>query len=192
MLMPRTLRAFIAIPIPEPVTAFLQHIQGQLQTRQLDCRWPAAANIHLTLVFLGNIEPTLVTDIAARMNTIAKRHSSFSLRACGAGVFPNLRRARVVWVGLAGDIDRLRHLQAGLESVLTPERSDQASRDFRPHLTIGRIRRRIKATIVDTSLAPLRALASDPFKVDQVVLYQSILKPVGAQYKRLHRAHLAN
>ena len=190
--MPRTLRAFIALPIPEPVTAFLQQVQGQLQARQLDCRWPAAKNIHLTLMFLGNIEAALTTDIDARMDRIASRHPAFSIRAGGAGVFPNVRRARVLWVGLTGDIDRLRHLQSDLESGLAADGFDQAPRDFRPHLTIGRTRRRIDAKIIETSLAALRDLASDPFQVDQMVLYQSILKPAGAEYKRLHSARLAN
>ena len=190
--MSRTLRAFIALPIPEPVTAFLQQVQGRLQSQQLDCRWPAAANIHLTLMFLGNIEAALTTDIAARMDRTARQHPSFSLRAGGAGVFPSPRRARVLWVGLTGDIDRLRHLQAALASGLAADGFDQAPRDFRPHLTIGRTRRRINASIIETSLAPLRDLASDPFQVDKMVLYQSILKPAGAEYKRLHSARLAN
>jgi 2'-5' RNA ligase len=190
--MPRTLRAFIALPIPQPVTAFLQQVQGRLQSQQLDCRWPAAANIHLTLMFLGNIEATLAADIAARMNRITQRHPSFLLRAAGAGVFPNPRRARVLWVGLTGDIDRLRHLQADLESGLSAEGFKQEKRAFRPHLTIGRTRRRINARTIETALAPLRDLASDSFQVDQMVLYQSILKPAGAEYRRLHSARLAN
>ncbi len=190
--MPKTLRAFIAIPIPEPVTAFMQQIQSQLQARRLDCRWPAAENIHLTLKFLGNIESTRVIGIAGRMDAVATRHPPFSLRAGGVGAFPNLRRARVFWVGLTGDIDRLRHLHADLDSGLTADGFDRASRDFRPHLTIGRSRRRINAWGIEKALAPLQDLALDPFRVDQMVLFQSILKPSGAEYERLHSARLAD
>lgn len=190
--MPKTLRAFIAIPIPEPVAAFMQQIQSQLQARRLDCRWPAAENIHLTLKFLGNIEPTQVIDIAGRMDAIATRQPPFSIRAGGVGVFPNLRRARILWVGLAGDIDRLRHLQTALDCGLAAEGFDRASRDFQPHLTIGRSRRRIHAKVLEKALASLQDLAADPFRVDQMVLFQSILKPSGAEYKRLHSARLAD
>lgn len=190
--MPKSLRAFIAIPIPEPVTAFMQQIQSQLQARRLDCRWPAAENIHLTLKFLGDIEPTQVIDIADRMDAIATRHPPFWLRTGGVGAFPNLRRARVLWVGLAGDVDRLRHLQTALDSGLAADGFDRASRDFRPHLTVGRSRRRIQANAIEKALASLQDLAADPFRVNQMVLFQSILKPSGAAYKRLHSTRLAD
>ncbi len=190
--MQETLRAFIAVPIPDAVTEFLQQVQSRLKSQRMNIRWVAPGNIHLTLKFLGDIHPLRVTEITARMDAAALTMRPFSLNACGAGVFPNHRRARVWWVGLDGEIDRLRKLQANLEASLAAVGFDKEDRVFRAHLTIGRTRRRIHAETVGAALAPLQDIASDLFRVDRIMLYQSILKPAGAEYCRLHTAHLEN
>lgn len=190
--MSKTLRAFIAVPIPETVTVFLQQVQQRLQAQRMNIRWVIARNVHLTLKFLGDIEASRVPAITSQMDAAAATTPSFSLNASGVGVFPNHRRARVWWVGVAGDIDRLHALQSNLEAGLAAGGFGKSSRDFRAHLTIGRTRRRINAKTVDESLGPLKDTASGAFRVDRLVLFQSILKPDGAEYTRLHTSYLAN
>ncbi len=189
--MPKTLRAFVAVPIPDAVAVFLIQIQARLQLPRREIRWVAATNIHLTLKFLGDIDPSRVPAIAAQMDAAAGMTAAFSLTAKGVGVFPNLRRARVIWVGLAGDIDRLKAVQVTLESGLESVGFKRESRGFGAHLTIGRIRRRIDAQLIDESLESLKAVASDFFRVDRLMLFNSILKPNGPEYTLLHTSHLA-
>lgn len=189
--MPKTLRAFVAVPIPEAVAFFLTQIQARLGLPEKNIRWVAAKNIHLTLTFLGDIDPLQVSLIAAQMDATAGMSAAFSLTAEGVGVFPNLRHARVLWVGLAGDLNRLNAIQATLESGLESVGFKKAPHGFFAHLTIGRIRRRIDGQLIGDSLEPLKTVASDSFRVDRLMLFKSILKPNGPEYTLLHTSHLA-
>ena len=127
----------------------------------MNIRWLATPNIHLTLVFLGDIDARRVSAVTAQMDAAAQRSPAFSLVAKGIGVFPNPRYARVVWVGLRGDLDRLKSIQATLESGLESVGFSRESRAFRAHLTIGRIRQRIDASTIKAALDPMQAVASD-------------------------------
>lgn len=188
----QTIRTFIAIPIPEGVSAWLRQIQDQLRLPGLNVRWLAARNVHLTLKFLGDIDPARVSEIAAQVDVAAATIPSFRLQAKGVGVFPNFSKARVLWVGLTGDVERLRTLQANLETGLEAVGFAREGRGFRAHLTIGRARQHLNARMMLETLESLKAAASDAFPVDRLSLYQSTLKPAGAQYTLLHSAHLEN
>ena len=189
--MPQTLRAFVAVPIPDAVALFLKQIQARLRLPGRNIRWVAAKNIHLTLKFLGDIDPSRIPAIAAQMDAAAGGTAAFSLTAKGVGVFPDLGHARVLWVGLVGDLDRLKAIQATLESGLESLGFKKESRGFGAHLTIGRIRRRIDAQLIGESVEPLKTVASDYFRVDRLMLFKSILKPHGPEYTLLHTSHLA-
>ncbi len=188
--MPKTLRAFIAVPIPDAVALFMMQIQARLQLPGMNIRWVAAKNIHLTLKFLGDIDPSRVPAVTAQMDAAAGVTAAFSLKVKGVGGFPDLRHARVLWVGLAGDLDRLKAVQAAIESGLESVGFTRQSRDFGAHLTIGRIRRRIDAQLIGKSVEPLKAVASNFFRVDRLMLFKSILKPDGPEYTLLHTSHL--
>lgn len=185
-----TLRAFVAVPIPDAVTHFLAQIQARLRSSQINIRWVKNNNIHLTLKFLGDIDPSRIPLIAAQMNAAASLFPSFSLKAKGVGVFPNRRRARVLWVGLTGDCDRLRAIQANLETGLESIGFAREPRDFYAHLTIGRPRQHIDGQAIGAVLESMKTTTSDPFRVDRLKLYESMLKPAGAVYSVLHTARL--
>jgi 2'-5' RNA ligase len=187
----KKIRSFVAATVPDEVVVFLRQIQAQLQLPGMNIRWVAAKNIHLTLKFLGDIDPSRVPDVAAQMDAAAGRIPSFSLAAKGVGVFPNLRRARVLWVGLAGDLDRLKAIQATLESGLESVGFPMEPRNFGAHLTIGRIRHRKDAEMINESLNQLKDTTSDRFRVDRLVLFKSILNPNGPVYTQLHTSNLA-
>jgi len=185
-----TIRAFIAIPIPDAVAGFLQRIQAQLQSPQVKVRWVPVGNIHLTLKFLGDIAASQITAIGAQMDAVAASKPFFRLEARGVGAFPGLRKARVLWVGLTGDVDRLLSLQADLETGLESIGYAKDSRGFQAHLTIGRVGRPGAVQTIGEALASLQDTASEPFQVDRLALYQSVLKPAGAQYSLLHTSYL--
>lgn len=153
-------------------------------------RWVPAANVHLTLKFLGDIDVALVPEIATRLDQTAGLTPLFSLCAQGVGAFPNTRRARVLWVGLHGDLPCLKGLQESIEKALVTLGFECEKRPFRAHLTIGRTRG--KGVGCPLGELPVVEKASpEPFTVHEVRLYQSVLKPTGAQYRLLHAAALA-
>lgn len=188
--MPQKLRCFVAIPIPDATIRHLRRIQEQLLPVLREMRWVAAENIHLTLAFLGNIDVSRVPDVAGRMDAAAAPVPSFGLWLNGVGVFPNRRHARVLWVGLDGALDRLTALQASLACGLESVGFSVAAAEFRAHLTIGRTRRRIDHRKLGAVLDSLQDVASEEFQVARLMLYQSMLKSGGAEYRPLHAAHL--
>lgn len=190
--MQKTFRVFIAAPIPDVVVDFLRQIQAQLQSSGMNVRWVVPDNIHLTLKFIGDIDSNLVSVVADRMDAVAGTIPRFLLKADGVGVFPNRRQARVLWMGLSGELDGLRAIQAALESSLESVGFSKKARRFHPHLTLGRSRRRLDAKALDALLEPLKEIASDSFRVDRLRLFRSQLTSVGAKYSRLHTSHLAN
>ncbi len=188
--MPQLLRAFVAIPIPDATALFLGQIQERLRPSVREMRWVATSTIHLTLAFLGDIEPIRVPEVAARMDGAAEPLSPFLLQVKGAGVFPNRRNARVLWVGLDGALDRLRALHTSLACALGPLGFSLSDRQLRAHVTIGRARQHIDAHRLGALLDSLKAVASEVFRVDRLVLYQSLLKPGGPEHRPLHQTHL--
>ena len=190
--MPPVLRAFVAIPIPEMVTDFLQRIQKRLDLPGVNVRWVKTANIHLTLKFLGDIESSTVGQVADQLDIAVGSTPSFQLNASGFGVFPNRRQVRILWVGLGGDVGCLKTARDAIEKRMGMLGHKKERRRFKPHLTIGRARNRIDGQVFGSSLDELTDIASDSFQVDRIMLIQSVLKPTGAEYTPLHVSHLVN
>ena len=188
--MPASLRAFLAVPLPEATADFLHQVRAALDSRSMPVRWVAVAGIHLTLKFLGQIAPSQVAGIAARMDAAVAATAPFQLRAQAAGAFPSPRRARVLWVGLGGDLVSLMSLQAGLETGLAAIGFAREQRRFHPHLTIARTRHPIDPAVLGAALEETHSMVSEPFTVDRVALIKSVLEPTGATYTLLHRSHL--
>ena len=186
--MPDTLRAFIAVSVPAMVRTFIASVEDRLERFEMNVRWVRPGNVHLTLNFLGEIDAGLVPAVSEQMERVALGTAPFSLSVKGAGVFPDLRRARVLWVGLDGDLGPLAQLKTRLDTSLSSIGFQAERRPFRPHLTIGRPRRRLPAEIAGRALADIGGNASDTFPVDGIELVQSTLKPTGAVYSLLHTA----
>src|SRR3954471_13221655 len=109
------IRTFIAIELPEHIKTTLGEIQNDLRQTAADVGWTKPANIHLTLKFLGDLDEKrveLLRKITCQSVTDAK---SFELATSDVGFFPNQKRARVVWVGLEGDLTALMRLQEKLD-----------------------------------------------------------------------------
>ncbi len=169
-------RLFVAIRPPEPVRDRL--IDAMDATPEMG--WVGDDNLHLTLRFIGEVERPLADDIAVALSRI--RSERFELRASGVGLFEK-RNGGALWAGvepkapvaaLAAKVERA-CVAAGLE----PER-----RAFHPHITLARWKRRA-AGEVDAFLKRAAALATPPFDVDRLILYESHLSRHGAHYEEV-------
>ncbi len=102
-----TIRSFIAIELSNEACAALADLQDRLKavTPPRTLRWTKPQSIHLTLHFLGNITAKQVVKVTEIVQTVASTGQSFSLRLEGLGCFPNMRRPRIVWVGVMGETD---------------------------------------------------------------------------------------
>ncbi len=181
------IRTFIAIDLPPGVRSALGELQEQLRRSGARIRWVKPTGIHLTLKFLGDIEPAQVNAVAQAMRQAAASAAPFRLTPMGCGAFPSIKQMRVVWVGLDGDLDPLHRLRQRLETVLEPLGFPLEKRPFRAHLTIGRVKDRGRLRSLQNALLALQDFRLEDFDVTEVVLYKSELRPDGARYTPLER-----
>jgi 2'-5' RNA ligase len=135
------IRSFIAIELPEEAREGLARLRKELERGEHKfVKWVAPGGIHLTLKFLGNIPFKRVTEITEAMEGAAQGISPFHLEISGLGAFPSLRQARVFWVGIGGEMDKLSRLQQNIDSSLAALGFAKEERSFVPHLTLARIR----------------------------------------------------
>jgi len=187
-------RSFIAIELPDEVKSGLAQLQAQLKTgKQPPVKWVNPYSIHLTLKFLGNIAVDKISEITGAMEAAAQGISPFHLKVKDLGVFPNLRRVQVVWVGVSGEVDQLSRLQQGIESNLSPLGFTPESRPFTPHLTLARLREQAspdERQSFGQLIASTRFEAVYDFSVDSINLIRSQLTREGAIYSRISSVKL--
>jgi 2'-5' RNA ligase len=183
--MSKTIRTFIAIEIPKTVISKIRELQDAIKAYGFKIRWVRAENIHLTLKFLGDIEESKIVEIAEAVSKTAEEHSPISLKAKGIGVFPGIKRPRVLWVGLAGQLEALVKLQTTLDENSIVLDFPREKRPFRGHLTMGRIKDRIDVKKLGDALMAFRRFESETFTAGQIILYKSELTPSGAVYTKL-------
>lgn len=178
------IRAFIAINVDRRVIGEISEAIVQLKRTIPEVRWVEADKIHLTVKFLGDIEPSRVDPIANALAEALKLFPRFTISAKGLGVFPALRRPRILWVGLEGS--QLVSLAANVEAALEPLGFTREERSFQPHLTIGRWRQFNGATKkLAEELERWKRSEFGASQVEAVTLFQSVLKPEGALHQPL-------
>ncbi len=186
--MAETVRAFIALPLPELVRDHLRGLRERLLPYHFPLRWLPPENVHLTLKFLGDIPRDVVPALSAAMETAGRDGVPLSLAAKGIGVFPTVKKARVVWAGLKGETEALIRFQAILDKALAETGVPPETRPFRAHLTLARTKGRVEPESLTSAMAELAGIETDPFIAGELVLFRSKLSPRGATYSRLAAA----
>ncbi len=195
----RPLRLFVAAELPPTVLAALDQAQRELRASAPPLRFVRPEGIHLTLRFIGNVPPAFAATIERALSETLGAFAPVALRTSGIGTFGG-GHARVVWAGLAGELDALQALHSRVQSALAGTGAVAADeRPFRPHLTLARVppdasaaeRRRIG------ELAAATTLAGVEFAITSVALIRSELGAGGARYAALARfpasaAHIAD
>jgi RNA 2',3'-cyclic 3'-phosphodiesterase len=188
--MPGMLRAFVAVEMPGPVRQALEEVQSSLEQLKIRARWVRPENIHLTLKFLGNIPAGHVPSVVDVLRIVAPTHGRFNLAAAGLGVFPDIRRPKVIWVGLTSRPDALTPLQQDLDGRLALLGFPREEKPFRGHLTIGRFRAEGHPGPVADAVKRYAATTFGTVAVEEIVLLQSDLRPEGPRYTPLAREKL--
>ena len=184
------LRAFIAFELSEEIIAAIKTVQADLKACDFNVRWTRPESIHLSLKFLGDIYAEDVDRIEDIMTARAKNQKAITLAAKGIGVFPNMKRPRVIWVGIAGQTDSLVEFQNHLETDLELIGFQKEDRLFTGHLTLGRIKGAIDKTRFREVLKKFESFESKPFTAKEVILFRSELKPSGSVYTKMKTVRL--
>ncbi|MBA7485979.1 RNA 2',3'-cyclic phosphodiesterase [subsurface metagenome] len=188
------IRSFIAVELPAELKTWLTRLQARLKAGEPSgVKWVNPDGIHLTLKFLGNVATDRIEEITRAIEAAARGTPPFALKVSDPGVFPNLRRPQVVWVGLGGGIDKLSQIQQNIESNLAKLGFAPESRPFTPHLTLARLRdwaspddrQKFGQFIADT-----RFEEAYTFPVDIISLMKSQLTREGAIYSRISAVEL--
>lgn len=188
--MSKSLRTFIAVKLPDTVLTAIGGVRERLAACGLNVRWVAVGNIHLTLKFLGEVDEDEVNRIAAVLTEAVHGFAPLRIAAAGVGVFPNVKRARVIWVGISGQLQELAALQRSIEDRLATIGYPYEKRPFSGHLTLGRVKGLIPATELAAAVGAFRDFASETFEVDRLILFKSDLRPTGAAYTELRQVIL--
>lgn len=176
------IRTFIAFELPGVVRQHVVNATQRLSFLGDRVRWSKPEDAHLTLKFLGDVPPEQLPEIVSAFQDVSQKTPPLTFCVVGVGGFPDLDQARVLWLGVQGDVDGLRDLHRHLEVVLTPLGFDPERRKYFPHITLGRARRNpvaVDVSRVDT-FSPVH------FRVDRLTLMKSELRPEGAVYSPLY------
>ena len=183
--MSEQIRSFIAVKLPEPVLHRVQTVQTGLKEYGFNIRWVKPAGIHLTLKFLGDITIDRFDLIGQAMAAAVKPIEPFKVSAKGLGVFPGWRRPRIIWAGLTGQVNQLLALHKNIEQQLQSIGFVAERRPFKGHLTLGRIKGHISPRQLATAIDAYAEFESEPFQVDGIILFRSVLQPSGAVYSEI-------
>ncbi|NOY70306.1 MAG: RNA 2',3'-cyclic phosphodiesterase [Deltaproteobacteria bacterium] len=181
----KPLRAFVAIKLPIHIIEELARLKKKLVDYGIAARWVRPENIHLTLRFLGDIPADSVAPVLTRMKIAADGIKPINLSVCGMGVFPNIKRAQVIWVGLGDESGLLADLNRRLESELDKIGFAPEKRRFAPHLTLGRIKKPVSPEALADALGEKAVFSPVPFTAQLIYLIESRLTKNGPIYTDL-------
>jgi len=187
------IRAFIAVEIDQPLKQKISELISKLKKSDTNIKWVNENQIHFTLKFLGNIEESKVQAISAVLKSIASHSKEFALTLSDIGAFPNMKRPRVIWIGVDKGADNLKILADKIEIELEKLGFEKEKREFKSHLTLGRVRslKNRKNRDSDHFLKMQKwSLSLGEIKIDKLILFQSTLTPKGATYTQLVAAEL--
>jgi RNA 2',3'-cyclic 3'-phosphodiesterase len=182
------LRLFIAFDVPEEHRRRVQEAIEPIRDELPGARWTSIESQHVTLKFIGWVEPAQLDPILTTTRDVAAAHAASYMRVTGIGAFPSKKRVRVLWAGIEDPSGLGPRLAGDLSARLEPLGIEREERAFTPHLTLARLKtpKRMDEDALDVDLGELA-----PFLVDEVVLYRSHLSGKGARYEAIDRCPLA-
>lgn len=185
-------RIFTAIDISEQarqsVSRYIEILQKEFSNLRVG--WEKAEKLHLTLKFLGDCDETQLKElenaVLMSVNTFLKSENTanFKIQISDTGVFPSKRNAKILWLGLHDESESLAKINQILETECEKIGFEKEKRNFKPHLTIARLREPQKSgNLVEKHLE--NAFEPVEFAVSEIVIYESKLQPTGSIYRKL-------
>lgn len=186
------LRTFIAVEPGKAIRDRLVALQDSLAGLAQDVKWVEAENLHVTLLFLGEVVDKEIPKVCDAVGESVGRHSAFTMSVETLGCFGNPRRPRTLWAGVGRGAQELCTLHDGLEAALCElgcyRRED---RKFTPHITLGRNRSDRPADKLAGALSKNAGWKGGEVEVREIHVMSSELTSDGPVYTVLSRAKLA-
>ena len=177
-------RTFIAIPVSQETCLQVEAIQRTIPELRENTRLVPTNNLHLTLKFLGDTDEKVIPTISQALDSVVTTIDRFEYSWEGFGCFPNNHKPRVLWLGVGQGLEQIQKLTLAIESVLENFGYQPEKREFRPHLTIGRVKNPFKKVAGLESFLNYKINPTiNPVK--DVIFYESNLTMGGPIYTRL-------
>jgi 2'-5' RNA ligase len=185
------LRTFLAIEVGKPIRDRCLALQETLARGGAEMKWVEEENIHLTLLFLGEVEDRELPALCRAVADCCAGQDAFTMSVESVGCFPNPRRPRIVWVGVGVGMAEVCTLHDALESPLMQLGCyRRENRPYTPHVTLGRIKGERASDELPAALARQAKWRGGETAVREVCVFSSELRPEGPVYTVLSRAKL--
>ncbi len=182
----KPIRTFLAIELPPGIKYLIEGIKERLMPELKGIRWTRPEGMHLTLKFFGDVFQDDVDRISEVVERNVRDIVPMGLDVGSPGAFPSLKKPRVLWLGIGGDVQRLEVLQVAIERDLEECGFPGEKRPFKPHLTLGRAQSRVRIISgVEALIGGIEELGVFRFDARELILFESELKPGGAVYTKL-------
>ncbi|ADL12208.1 RNA 2',3'-cyclic phosphodiesterase [Acetohalobium arabaticum] len=184
------MRSFIAVDLAnEEVKDKLVEIQKEIKALHSGkIKLVKPENLHLTLKFLGEIEDTEVEELEEMLEGF-KEYSQQEINVSELGVFPHYGYMKVIWAGLKEN-ETLKQIKSELEDKSAELGFDRDTKDFHPHITIGRVK---NIWAKDKLVNKLKEFVDQDFgklKLDKLKLKKSTLTSDGPVYETISEVEL--
>lgn len=182
-------RLFVGIDVSHLLKDVIDMTSSTIECERNDIKWNTGTNLHITLLFLGDIDRSLIPKI---INTINDSYlvEPFKISIESTGVFPNQLYPKIFWLGIKKGSQYIEGLHNGLEKNLKQFLIIKNNNLFVPHITIGRANSNMnyKKLNIQNYLNTLY----DPIRIDvnSIGLYESKLCPEGSNYTLLNKFNL--
>ena len=180
-----TVRTFLAVEVAPDIHAALVDLKRQLSHTGAAVRWVRDEGLHATVKFLGGVPETLLPDLRAAVTDAVGAQPPLPAAVRGLGMFPNPKRPRVIWVGLA--CQPLTDLAAAVDAALEPLGFARENRPYHAHITLGRVKELRGWAPLDSALQRHRADDFGDCAIGELIAFRSDLRRDGALYTKLWR-----
>lgn len=185
------MRSFIAIDFDEHIKTDINKYIERWRKMAAGVKWVGMHGMHLTLKFLGNIDPEKLPILRDTIENTASQHSPFPIKLKGTGSFPPRSRSpRVLWIGIESG-PALSSLHTDIESQLAQHGIPRETRAFHPHLTLGRVKKHPLSPVMTEEFRQHHETIFGEMLFRKITIFQSILSSSGAQYSSLAEAYLS-
>jgi 2'-5' RNA ligase len=179
-------RLFIALLVPGSIRETLTAVQGGLRKAAPNAliRWTNQEQMHLTLRFMGNVPVSSLDGLAAALKIAVQKCAPLRLRAQGIGFFPNSKRPRVIWSGVADEDQRLEKVFQYVQEAAQPFTMEPPEHRFTGHITLGRIKliQGKERTELGQAAGRYEGQNFGGWKSTELVLMRSVLAGSGARH----------
>jgi len=179
-----SVRTFIAFDTPPSLKEEISKIQTVLKESRADVRWESGSKFHVTIKFLGDVDEKILPGVIGCVREVSYRYHPFPVMYGGLGAFPDKIRPRVLWIGCTNSDKQLLSMKNELDRSLSVHGFGIEDRQFRPHVTLGRVKsqsglKNLIRMLENVNFEPREVSISD------IIVVKSTLKPGGSEYSTL-------